>query len=162
MGEPGIVVLGIDPGPSAHGWALLRVLDLQTAEWLALGVDKPDWYDALTLASFAVRPELVAIERPAGGGYSPATVPPLLETAYQAGILAGRALAAGLDVSPLCAADWRREVVGRGNAEDAAIKDAVLRLVTGWPKKSNAHHRDAAGVALAAGWAWLRLRRAGL
>lgn len=154
----GIVVLGIDPGPTSHGWAVICVHDLQTAEYLACGESEA----VRGLPFFTpVPPALCAIERPAGGGYSPATVPPLLETAYQAGILSGMARGRNLEVTPLCAADWRREVVGRGNAEDAAVKDAVTRIVRGWPKRSNAHQRDAAGVALAAGWLWLRKQGAG-
>lgn len=160
MSERSIVVLGVDPGPSSHGWALVRVVDLQSAEWLACGdVDVTEIGSLFSrIGVECPEPALVAIERPAGGGYSPATVPPLLETAYQAGRVAGVAERLALSVRPLAAADWRREVVGRGNAENAAIKDAVLRLVRGWPKRSNAHERDAAGVALAAGWAELRGR----
>jgi Holliday junction resolvasome RuvABC endonuclease subunit len=53
------------------------------------------------------------------------------------------------DVHEVTASDWRRGIVGRSSPSDAAIKVAIMRQVAGWPKRSNEHERDAAGVALA-------------
>lgn len=46
----------------------------------------------------------------------------------------------------------RTLVVGRNNPDDPTIKIAVRRLIRGVPKSTNVHERDAAIVALAAGW----------
>jgi len=149
-----LIVLGIDTGPDQHAYVLLRFDHSHSIAFVELGMA-----DTPTLGGLERTYTFAALERPAGFAYKPAIVCALLKTAYEAGCVCGQLQARGVPVVPLCAADWRRDVCGNGSATDAVIKDAVTRLVRGWPKRSNAHHRDAAGVALAAGW--LRLREQG-
>lgn len=47
--------------------------------------------------------------------------------------------------------EWRASLCGSRKATDALIGAAVPLAVQDWPKRSNAHERDAAGVALFCG-----------
>jgi hypothetical protein len=80
-------------------------------------------------------------------------------TAHAAGLFAGIAEAFGLAVVEIPAGVWRQRLCGRGEgggkrwgstATDAVVKRAIETYVIGWPKVSNAHARDAAGVGVVA------------
>lgn len=152
-----LVVLGIDPGSRAHGWAVL-VVGPHSARYLDGGHRE---CSAADLVRRTIRVEcrgpldLVAVEVPAVLHHLPA-VRQVLLTAVSAGAALGAADCfdrLNVRVNP---ADWRRDVCGHGSARDSTVKDAIDRLVTGWPKRSNVHIRDAAGVALHAAWRVLR------
>lgn len=55
----------------------------------------------------------------------------------------------GVPVARLGVQDVRRALRCR---DDAGVKAAIRAHVDGWPARSNSHHRDAAAVALVAGW----------
>jgi Holliday junction resolvasome RuvABC endonuclease subunit len=160
VGPGGILVLGVDPGPTSHGWALVHVTGLDGGRFVICGECKDQ--PAENILRLVKTPSgLLAIEVPArflpsNGTHYPAVAGALMGTTYQAGRLASIAEDRGLASVEMTAADWRREVCGKGAAKDGQVAEAVGRLVSGWPKRSNAHVRDAAGVALAAGWAWIR------
>lgn len=160
-GLAGILVLGVDPGPTTHAWSLVRVIDLQRGEFLACGKLEGK-AELLARPAFLQGATVVAIESPSqfipqgARGFIPAVASALFGTTRQVGRLASIAEDRGLEVVEMTATDWRREVCGKGASKDDAVAADIARLIPNWPKRSNAHVRDAAGVALAAGWAWVR------
>lgn len=131
-------------------------------------------------------PLLVAVERPpaqlnihARPGFNPAEqiknlqqalytarakASALIDTAYMAGAISACARAAACRVVEMRPETWRAAIGAarktKGTDQDALVKAAVRSLITGWPKRSNDHVRDAAGVGLAAYWQVRAERRA--
>ncbi len=101
-------------------------------------------------------PSLVAIETPSGYIHEHARGKALLAAARQAGELVGALRADGHTVVECSAVEWRKALCGRGTATDARVKQMVRTRVSNWPARSNAHERDAAGVAM---FCELRLQR---
>lgn len=152
-------VLGLDPSTTgAH--AVVLDVDEGALVTVAGGFSFVDAFDTVdsALGLLAYRFDLVVIERPAGFVYAAARAAALIDTAYQAGRFACMAqkMVPADAVVELPAQAWRAALLGRprvrgqfaGTAGDAAVKNAVLALVKDWPKTSNAHARDAAGVAI--------------
>lgn len=136
-----------DPEEQRHGWCTLRILPDQRPEWCDAGHD----LDAEVSNKLrAIGVNVVAVERPAGYIHEHARGAALLETAYAAGLLMGRAEGAGKVAHAISAEQWRGCVVGLTSPSDAQVKAALGRLLT-LPARSNAHERDACGVGL--GWA---------
>ena len=93
---------------------------------------------------------LVGVERPMGYAFAAARVGGLLDAAWQGGELASWArFNAYADVRAVPAGDWRRLVVGTPSARDAQVAAALGSWVVGLGR-SNAHGRDAIGVAIGA------------
>lgn len=157
-----MLILGIDPGPTEIGYAVLRrdaatrrgsyvdagklTVDARTHGELfgivkvhaigAVGVELPGRLHANEKIS---RSALVSRSNQ------------LLATMKVQQRLVGWLNGFGFfDVHEVTASEWRRGIVGRPSASDAMIKAAIVRQVAGWPSRSNEHERDAAGVALAA------------
>lgn len=142
-----MIVLALDPGRSI-GHAVLdfesrrpRILLLEVTEdtnpamsWMHLNASISPIIAIETNETYVTRERNV----------NPA---PFINAARIGGELAGYARALGLRVVAVSAHEWRRAIVGKRNASDADIKAAVSRLVD-LPKRSNAHERDAIGVAL--------------
>ena len=170
-----MIVLGIDPGATI-GLALLDV----PAAWVrgaasrsgkarvvAVGSARPEGaatqiaVRAWLASALEKHPELgaepstvldvVGIERPSGYAYSAARVGPLLDAAWQGGELAGWAANSHLatTVATVPAGDWRRLVVGTPSARDAQVAAALGSWVVDLGR-TNAHGRDAIGVAIGA------------
>lgn len=107
--------------------------------------------------AMAFRPDMIAIEhiervhgsKRMGSKYADG----LVGANELAGLLRGIALARGVRVERCTAGRWRAALCGSKCASDAAIAQMVKVRVVGWPKVSNEHQRDAAGVALFAGLA---------
>jgi Holliday junction resolvasome RuvABC endonuclease subunit len=148
-------ILGIDPGSKQSGFAYLK------AEKSAKGWDfhfirkgRIENEKILDLVN-GTHWDVLAIERVKGivygskGGASGH----LIDTADFAGELRGigrmlaRFAGGGKRVTSFTAREWRKALVGKANPENNEITPVVLRLVNGWPKRSNNHERDAAGVA---------------
>lgn len=64
------------------------------------------------------------------------------------GEVAATAWCRGHGVATVRAADWRRRIVGSGAAKDASIAPVILASIEDWPRQSNEHVRDAAGLVL--------------
>lgn len=153
---PTLRVTGLDPGSTATAFARLSVVLVEGALGIAFGEcgDIPNE----ELARWVARDtsDILGIERPEGRVYSSkgaGIVPHLLQAANAAGIARGAAEVANetrvaVSVLECPAVRWRKDVVGKGSATNAEVKAAVLRLVGGWPKRSDNHERDAAGVAI--------------
>jgi Holliday junction resolvasome RuvABC endonuclease subunit len=105
-------------------------------------------------------PELCAIERrprvsprgeraPGVGGTVSAELASQLKTSAEMGMIV-YAVAAGLGYRVELASpeETRKATCGNAHAEDSAVKAFCELAITGWPKKSNYHVRDAAITAL--------------
>jgi Holliday junction resolvasome RuvABC endonuclease subunit len=151
-------VIGIDAGSARHAFCVLDVTDTRGGILSAIGFieGEPHVQIPTLFKVFAKDGKVLGIERPAGIGFKgaggQAAVPHLLQTTEHAGGM--RSIARSLGVKAVCftAADWRREVLGKGSATDQDVAVAIPRLIPNWPKRSNNHVRDAAGAALYVGW----------
>jgi len=145
--------LGFDPGSESSGWAFLRAHgQREPALYVGGGTIASKRYDIAKLI-VGLRPDLVAIEWIEGmafAGKTPGVVPALLASAAVAGGIEWCAIGTGHNVIRMPARLWRHQVIGRPSASDAMIKETLPHLLTGLPKRTNVHVRDACGVALAA------------
>ena len=159
-------ILGLDPGPSWTGFAVLSdervnrpIMRYHEAGKVASTITEvAGLLRRLVAADIPI--SAVAIEQPDGihtrdikraRAIGKATQ----GTAHAAGLFAGMAAALILAVVEVRAGDVRRRLCGkrRGTAGDAAVKAAIGIYVVGWPKTLSpagtiVHARDAAAVAL--------------
>ena len=161
-----MIIMGIDPSTDGASYA---VLDMRNGarKFRSCG----EVQDLNTLLNVDPDVDHVAIERPSGVHLHLAPSAPydeaqkvimrarsmglaLMRASYVAGYV--RAMFHGfsvrvVEVSP---DQWRTAlgVSRRTEGTDARVKSAIESLITNWPKRSNTHVRDAAGVALAAAW----------
>lgn len=163
-----ITILGLDPGSKQTGYCVLGANLSRGALMLSRIVagtigneGMAEWiYDEAwmreTDSGFA-QPDLsiIAIEKLEGIAFGPkgaGIVPHLISASNAAGVAKGAAQLLAtrgqLAIHEASARTWRSAVVGKANASDAGIKVAIQRLVPNWPKVSNSHERDAAGVAI--------------
>jgi Holliday junction resolvasome RuvABC endonuclease subunit len=157
-----IRVLGLDPGADI-GWAILDV-GTSTAEpvWTGTASARTDaeikaaWHLLLEVID-THHPRLVAIERVErvhgtprmGSSYAQG----LARAAWIGGGLCALVRSKGLEPVTVEAPVWRLELVGIRSATDREVKEMLSTRCPHWPARSNAHERDAAGVALFAGLA---------
>lgn len=158
------LVVGIDPGASLHGVALLRVSGLRASFVEAHHLDT----DALVswLRDLAAQAPHVAIEtahgvhagivRARGAQAALSIARASVATTRADGVIEGVSVGLGIPTMRATALEWRAALAGGRQASDAMVAAMVPRLVSGWPTRSNAHTRDAAGVAV------FCARRAGL
>lgn len=152
-----VLILGIDPGPKLHGYALLDVTrerrryvssgHCDTAEMVArIGCAKADGVEAVGVEWST---EVLGFGSPAR---ALAIARALLGAQSEASALATHAEVLLLRVERISALEWRRGIVGKKSPTNKMVRAAILRLVEGWPARSSAgaHACDAAGVALAA------------
>lgn len=151
------IILGIDPGSKQSGFAYLNGTE-EGGTW------RYDFVRTGRLENDKVRDlvtgthwDVLAIERVQGLVYSSkgnGASGHLIETADFAGELrgTGRTIARFGDgskrVTSFTAREWRKAIVGKPNPENREVTPVVLRMVNGWPKRSNNHERDAGGVAI--------------
>lgn len=170
-----LLVLGLDPGPDENGWALVESIrrgghpafvaggkvmsEGPALRWVLRRAEQQAAMDRRACPDL-----VVAIERPHWHGVARdeaaqrAIGACLIETNYVVGRIAEMAEARGLAVLEIAAPVWRKRVLGKATADDAAIAQALPLVVSNLPKRSNAHVRDACGVAVGA----LRALRVGL
>lgn len=150
-------VLSFDPGSTKSGWAELDVADAFgpiVLRYVAAG-EVPSTRDAVRDLIVNSEAEIVAVEKLAGIAYQTkgaGIVSALIASSNVAGMIAALAYAEGRQVVEMPAVEWRRMVCGKPNASDKIIKDVIPRLVRMWPRRSNCHERDAAGLAIAVAW----------
>lgn len=141
-------VLGIDPGSTEHGWAVLDVSKSMRCKWLSEGHST---LEEMQQATFG-RIDLVAIERPSGYVHEQARGAELLNTSFQAGrIYEWACKLVGADKVVCLSAEQARSMIAKKATTDDAVVRAALQLFLDLPEKSNVHERDAAAAALA-GW----------
>lgn len=149
-------VLGLDPGPSHSGWALLESGAAPSARprWLACGEIASTSTEIAALiggqaTAAGATPFVVAVEIISGYTYGFVRTSAINATSNFAGIIEGLAVGLSVRVERMPASTWRLQMTGKGNAKDSLIKRALLVLVEGVPSRTNVHERDAAGAAFA-------------
>jgi len=145
-------VLGIDPGPSKHGWALLDFSTPNAPVWFLGGAceEIEGVFDGLDASG--TRPALVAIEQPRAL-HNPMANGPVIATAWAGGIVVGLARSRGFEVVEVGQNEWRLALVGHSRAGDNVdhkVEAHLRRFVRQFPTRSSTHARDAAGVACVA------------
>jgi Holliday junction resolvasome RuvABC endonuclease subunit len=153
-----VKVLGIDPGPTTSGWALLAWDVSGRPAYVASGELTSRGGDARALLE-KWEPEAVAVEK-CSGVFRGAAAIPLLDTNWVGGMFTGLAIAHGWGVEEIKSAEWRLALTGKRGATDGEVERVLRGHVEGMPapRQTNAHERDALGVACSALWR-LRLRR---
>lgn len=147
-----MMILGIDPGPSLCGWALLEREGGRPARWVDGGHAPAEWVIGTQLE----RASLVGLEWLARGLFERKRHDALIETARVEGGLDWLLQRAGVRVVKLSAGQWRSDIVGRASPSDDEIATRLRLLIAGIPsppvltKEALTHAIDAAGVALAA------------
>lgn len=148
-------VLGIDPGPTKSGFALLDFTVKSAPIWIQAGTSEDvgmliDTYDA--------EPDmLIAIEQPRAL-HNPMANIQVMRTAWVGGDVHGYARARGFNVVAVGVNEWRIAFVGhsrRGDDVDHKVEAELRRHVREMPARSSSHARDAAGVACIGARMWL-------
>lgn len=148
------LVLGIDPGPSNVGWAVIDFTIPMAPVWYD-GDNDRDKAPVLLLEFLRDRyPSLrtMGIEQPRAVS-NPAANAQAMATAWAGGMLAGIAETMGFDVRVLGVTQWRRALVGkfdRGSNVDHMVERWLRTFVRQVPTRTTVHARDAAGVACVA------------
>lgn len=169
------IVFSLDPG-EVCGFSAKRVRSDGRARLILGGVVDPDEEKILGLVETTEEQvgrkiDLFCVERPegfTGQHFNPA---PVIQTAWDGGIIKGFLKGRGYLTYELLAREWRTKVVGVGAAASTAIiKAAVDDYIDGLPSRGHGliemtacksktpmeHVRDAAGLGLACAWAlWL-------
>jgi len=151
-----IRVLGIDPGPSKCGYALLDFTIKAAPIWLEGGTSEdPGMLLDTTFAPGAGM--LVVVERPIAV-HNPLANVQVVATSWAGGAVYGYARARGYNLLDVGVNEWRIAFVGvsrKGDNVDAKIERELRRQVRQMPARSSAHARDAAGVACVGARMWL-------
>lgn len=143
-------VLGLDPGSTFTGWAVLREGETRRQKPTFLRGGRVANEGLWDLLRDCERDTLIAIESPAGHIFSPARGAQLLATKGVASEIAGAAKALGFKVWEKPCAHVRKVLCQRATAGDRVVKTALPVFVDGLPKRSNSHVRDAIAVAAVA------------
>lgn len=147
-----MLILGIDPGPTRCGWALLDHTPSRPPRWIDGGHAPAEE----VVASQLERASLVALEWLAPGLFERKRHDALIATARIEGGLDWLLRQAGPKVIKLTAGQWRSDVVGRASPSDAEIAQVLRIKVAGVPVPpvltvgALEHALDALGVAYAA------------
>ncbi len=154
-----MIILGFDAGTNETGWCKIETRGGGSVPVNATYLDKGvvdstfEAVERLLVGPFdVIAVESIEGDAFAGGSGYVRPIKHLLASATVAGGIAWAARALRLRVEEISAYHWRHAITGKGGVDNARVKDVVSRLVWGWPKTSNTHHRDAAGAALAIGW----------
>ena len=142
-----MIVMGFDPGLET-AFAVLEAEPRGRFAWLKHGSFGAEILEVLPDLLNNARPDLVAIETPAGFIHDKYRGPTVLEAAVLAGELGGRAHMLGFAVAKASAAEWRRALCGLHVCKDPDVKRMVLVRARLVPARTCNHDRDAAGVAM--------------
>jgi len=163
-------VIGFDPSNTGAAFA---VLDVAGGSRVFVGRGDVEAWAVGKLLRDMNKPDLIAIERPHGVNMHPrpqasmrelhqmiamarSVGTALMGASYVVGRISGVAEEMMIRTIELSASRWRGMLgVARrtkDTSQDDLIRDAVQSLISDWPKKSNSHVRDAAGVGLVAAW----------
>ncbi len=142
-------VLGVDPGPTHTGWAVIDFTIPSSPVWFMGGTCGEIETVLDTLEAGGLRPDLVCIERPRAL-HDPMANVQVMATAWAGGIVVGLARARGLTVQEVGQNEWRVAFVGhskRGDNVDHKVEAVLRSHVRQLPARTSVHSRDAAGVA---------------
>ncbi len=155
-----MILVGLDPGSAKSGWCRVSV-----APPTLTGARQVTFLDAGTVESapdhilaLLTRVDAVAVEKVegyafGGTGKGGGVVAALIESSGVGRGISWLAHSKAIPCVEMSALEWRKTVLGQPSATDATIKRVIPSLIRGFPKTSNVHVRDAAGVALGTVWA---------
>lgn len=141
-----IIYVGIDPGPKRSAFAAVQFDEpssFKVRDCCMFGIEK-----AMYIADGWGHETIVAIESVEGYAWKPERSAALIHTSFVAGNIEGK-LSSKFRTVLIPARKWRRIVCGSPTASDDAIKRTLKAILATLPK-TNAHTRDAIGVAIAA------------
>lgn len=138
-------ILAFDAGPRKTGWSLVSMGPTPIVLSVGEVASHPEDLAALVAET---APAHVGIEVIKGYAFAQARTAMLMATSEVAGIIQGLAFAAKCGMTFFSAREWRAIIVGVPAPSDAEVAAALAGLVV-LPSRTNAHHRDAVGVALA-------------
>jgi len=154
-----MMVLGIDPGARASGWALLDFSILMAPVWIGAGTtdDVAELFELRHFVRMAIehfdarRNLLVVVEEARGRVYAErGGGAHLIASSWAGGDAHGFARGRGYPTIKLGVNEWRTAFVGhskRGDNVDHKVEASLRAFVRGMPTRTNVHMRDAAGVA---------------
>lgn len=148
-----MITLGLDPGVTT-GYGVVSVEPSKRPRVLDAGSTRLTGYDlghALYALGMRHGVELVAVERIVGVSFAgrKSNVAALVDAADVAGLLRGYMLARGCNITTTTALEWRKALVGNAHASDAEVARTLGMRMT--LPRTNAHARDAIGVAVFCG-----------
>lgn len=148
--EGSVRVLGVDPGTAHVGLAVVEISPNGQCYWIGARTIRPEEISPALFSNYRTTMDVtfVAVEVPEGRN-GPA-IKFLAPTARIAGECFGIARTLGFKAEYLLPREWRKPVTGKHNPSDKQIHDA-LDDVMDLPTRSNAHERDAAGIAVVVG-----------
>jgi hypothetical protein len=163
-----VIVLGFDPGATI-GWAEVgtgpRFINGGSTRDLSLALSRIREWSGFFLSAKKDLPDpqfMVAVESVSKvyprERFTSKMATALLLAERQAGEIVATARACGFDVLEVSAAQWRRSLLGAGRATDRVIAQRLPLIVNDMPKRTNAHVRDAVGVAAYAD-RWAKVNR---
>lgn len=147
-------VIAFDPGPTTCGYAIAEHgRDAgNRVRFLAGGEVSSDAAMLGQTLGCGAGVDAVCVETPAGYVYEKFRGPTLIETARVAERIAILAGVRGTRVVQMSAAQWRKALCSKANADDKRIKRAVQMVTTDLPSRTNEHLRDALGLAIVVLW----------
>jgi hypothetical protein len=151
-----IRVLGIDPGPSKSGYALLDFTIKTAPIWIEGGTSE-DVGELLDL-TFAPSPTMLVVVEQPRALHNPLANVQVVSTSWAGGEIYGYARAKGFNVLSVGVNEWRIAFVGRSRAGDNVdhkVEAELRRRVRQMPNRSSSHSRDAGGVAVVGAEMWL-------
>ena len=144
------IALGIDPGSVHVGFAVVQFSDAGFAKWHSAWEEHPSEVGLQYVQDqiLICEADIVAVEIPVPRASF--ALRQLVDTARCAQRAIDGAAFAGCDCVELSSYEWRKRLCGNSNAKDSHIRHALEEYLV--VPRSNSHKRDAAGVALVAGW----------
>lgn len=146
-----LISLGIDPGTRSLGFALVERISSFTGKWIEAG-NLPTTYAESAALLVRLKPDLVVVEEPVWIGLGKGAAE-LFKTCWVGGGWHWLAQSNGIRAEAIYAREWRLWLCNDASPSNADIASHLPRVITGIPKRSNNHERDACGIA----WAGLRL-----
>ena len=152
-----MLILGLDPGSTSTGWAVVECTQYSIPRWVAKAYESNADLDLGLLWSLHGC-GLLAVETSGESvlfGMTPQAMrsraQQLARTNMVAGLLLGEARNMGIPLIEVPAPVSRRTIGGKANCSDAVIKRALAMTTRNMPRQTNSHTRDAAAAAIV-GW----------
>ncbi len=151
-----MIVAGLDPGSRWVAWTTLDVdgdlARFVSTETIEIDAARPEHVRNVVRVLRRRAPELVGVERVERVNARPgmgSTMATGLLLAHGLGQRCGQAFEDDRRrVVDVTAEQWHEHFFDARAVAGAAIKALIVGRVTGWPKLSNEHERDAAAIAL--------------
>jgi Holliday junction resolvasome RuvABC endonuclease subunit len=149
-------VMAFDPGAAHTGYAIVDVFSQgsKPSVWAEHGKLALQEVTRATILDMihGENIDTFAIEKPIPRAVG--ALRQLVETAWVGGFIAGILSSQTDRIRYTTSYDWKRLLCGNHVASDSIVADALARF-SDVPKRTNAHSRDAAALAIVTGWGML-------